>query len=100
MKNYALQLHGNPLKLSAVKSTLAAETQALETCFIMKCFLCEMLNKEISNEVLPIKCYVNNKSLKDSIFSTKTLTEKSPTCEEGEAYVKISFWHLLMNLKN
>ena len=83
-------MHGNPLKLSAVKSTLAAETQALETCFIMKSFLCEMLNKEISNEVLPIKCYVNNKSL----------TEKSPTCEEGEAYVKISFWHLLMNLKN
>ena len=63
-----------------VKSTLAAETlalqQALETCFMMKPFLCELLNKEISNEVLPIKCYVDNKSLVDSIFSTKTVTEK------------------------
>ena len=42
----------------------------------MKSFLCELLNKEISNEVLPIKCYVDNKSLVDSIFSTKTVTEK------------------------
>ena len=63
-----------------VKSTLAAETlaleQALEMCFMMKSFLCELLNKEISKKVLPIKCYVDNKSLVDSIFSTKTLTEK------------------------
>ena len=43
---------------------------------MMKSFLCELLNKEISNEVLPIKCYVDNKSLADSIFSTKTVTEK------------------------
>ena len=42
----------------------------------MKSFLCELLNKEISNEVLTIKCYVDNKSLVDSIFSTKTVTEK------------------------
>ena len=34
------------------------------------------MNKEISNKVLPIKCYVDNKSLVDSIFLTKTLTEK------------------------
>ena len=63
-----------------VKSTLAAETlaleQALEMRFMMKSFLCELLNKEISNKVVPIKCYVDNKSLVDSIFSTKTLTEK------------------------
>ena len=26
--------------------------------------------------------------------------EKSHTCEEGGAHLKISFWHLLMNLKN
>ena len=63
-----------------VKSTLAAETlaleQALEMCFMMKSLLCELLNKEMSNKVLPIKCYVDNKSLVDSIFSTKTVTEK------------------------
>ena len=26
--------------------------------------------------------------------------EKSHTCEEGGAHLRISFWHLLMNLKN
>ena len=26
--------------------------------------------------------------------------EKLQTCEEGEAHLRISFWHLLMNLKN
>ena len=25
---------------------------------------------------------------------------KSYTCEEGGAHLRISFWHLLMNLKN
>ena len=63
-----------------VKNTLAAETlaleHALETCFMMKFFLCELLKKKISNKVLPIKCYTDNKSLVDSIFSTKTVTEK------------------------
>ena len=42
----------------------------------MKSFLCELSNKEISNEILPIKCYVDMKSLVDSIFSAKTVTEK------------------------
>ena len=26
--------------------------------------------------------------------------KKSRTCEEGGAHLRISFWHLLMNLKN
>ena len=26
--------------------------------------------------------------------------EKSHTCEEGSTHLRISFWHLLMNLKN
>ena len=26
--------------------------------------------------------------------------QKSDTCEEGGAHLKISVWHLLMNLKN
>ena len=28
------------------------------------------------------------------------LYQKSRTCEEGGAHFRISFWHLLMNLKN
>ena len=42
---------------------------------MMKSFLCELLkllNKEISNQLLPTKCYVDNKSLLvDSIFFKK-----------------------------
>ena len=26
--------------------------------------------------------------------------QKSDTCEEGGAHLRVSFWHLLMNLKN
>ena len=29
-----------------------------------------------------------------------TSNKKSHTCEEGGAHLRISFWHLLMNLKN
>ena len=29
-----------------------------------------------------------------------SLTKKSHTCEEGEAHLRISFWHLLMNFEN
>ena len=28
-----------------------------------------------------------------------SLTKKSHTCEEGEAQLRISFWHLLMNFE-
>ena len=28
------------------------------------------------------------------------ITKKSHICEESGAHLKISFWHLLMNLKN
>ena len=48
-----------------VKSALAAETlaleQALETCFMMKLFLCELLDKEILNEILLAKYHNDNK---------------------------------------
>ena len=74
MKKYSLQLHGDCVKFTRSAETLALE-QTLVTCFMMKSFLCELLNKEIQNEVLSIKCYVHNKLLVDSIFSTKTATK-------------------------
>ena len=69
------------IKITQVaKLTIAAETlalgQALEACFVMKSFLCEMLNKKMSNEILPIKCFVDNKSLIHSIYWTKPVTKK------------------------
>ena len=63
-----------------VKSTLAPETlaleQALEACFMIKSFICEIMNRQLSEEFLPTKCYVHNKSLIDSKYSTKTYREK------------------------
>ena len=32
--------------------------------------------------------------------SSFEIYKKSHTCEEGGAHLRISFWHLLMNLKN
>ena len=34
------------------------------------------MNKQTPEQFLPIKCYVDNKSLIDSIYSIKTVTEK------------------------
>ena len=55
-----------------IKSTLASETlameQALEACFMIKSFICEIMNRQVSEEFLPIKCYVDHKSLIDSII--------------------------------
>ena len=43
-----------------IKSTLAAETlpleQALVACFMIKSFFCEIMNRQVSEEFLPIKC--------------------------------------------
>ena len=43
---------------------------------MVKSFLYEILNREIADKILPIKCLVDKKSLRGSIFSTKTVTEK------------------------
>ena len=36
----------------------------------------------------------------DFNFDMLNMQKKSHTCEEGGAHLRISFWHLLMNLKN
>ena len=63
-----------------VKSTLLAETlaleEALESCFMIKLLLCELVNKEMHHDLFLIDCYTDNKSLVDTINSTKTITEK------------------------
>ena len=69
----------NKLK-RVVKSTLSAETlaleEALESSFMIKSLLCELLNKEMKSGLFQVYCYTDNKSLVDTINSTKTLTEK------------------------
>ena len=41
-------------------------------------------------------------NLQNSRFSLQidSSDKKSHTCEEGEAHLRIYFWHLMMNLKN
>ena len=59
-----------------VKSTLAAETlaleEALEASFMLKSLLCELFRLENNISNIPITCYTDNKSLVDTINSTKT----------------------------
>ena len=63
-----------------VKSTLTAETLALqeviETAVMIKAIFLEILNVDAHNQILPIKCVAESKSLHDAVYSTKTLTEK------------------------
>lgn len=63
-----------------VISTLAAEKlpleQAQEACFIIKSYIFEIMNGQVSEKFLPLKCYIDNKSLIDSLYSTKAVTEK------------------------
>ena len=73
-------MHGHQGKSRVVVSTLAAETlpleQAQEACFIIKSYIFEIMNGQVSEKFLPLKCYIDNKSLIDSIHSIKTVTEK------------------------
>ena len=63
-----------------VKCILSAETLALkkilETCFMIKSLLVELIGKGSYQNIIPICCYTDNKSLVDTINLTKTLTEK------------------------
>ena len=63
-----------------VKSTLSAETLALEetleSCFMIRSLLCEVSTKEMHPDIFPTYCYTDNKSLIETVNSTKTFTEK------------------------
>ena len=68
-----------------VKSTLAAECLALqeasETAFYLKTILAEILG--VGVEQIKIECYTDNKSLKESLHSTRTLEEKRLILDEA-----------------
>ena len=62
------------------KSTLTAETLALqegiEVSIMIKWMLLEILKIDTNNEILPITCITDSKSLHDAVYSTKEVTEK------------------------
>ena len=43
---------------------------------MIQSLLCELLKKEMRSGLFPVYCYTNNKSLVDTIDSTKMLAEK------------------------
>ena len=59
------------------KNTLSADTialqQVLEACFMIQSFICEIVNRQVLQKFLPIKYYIDDKYLIDSIYSTKTV---------------------------
>ena len=65
---------------TVVKSTLTVETLALqeviEVVFMIKCILLEILNLNVENQILPIKCITVSKSLHDAVYSSNNPTEK------------------------
>ena len=58
-----------------VKSTLAAETLALLDCAEAAVFLSSVIF-ELSKYRVPIKCYVDNKSLVESLYSSKLVDDR------------------------
>ena len=46
-------------KLRRVKSTFTA-LQVIEVAFMIKCILLEILNLNVENQILPIKCIIVN----------------------------------------
>ena len=59
-----------------VKSTLAAETLALVDCVYAAVYIQHVLTELIKGEKLPINCYVDNKSLLDTLNSNKNVDDK------------------------
>ena len=62
-----------------VKSTLAAEAMslgdAIDTAEYIGCIFSEMVLGQCKN-MLPIECFVDNRSLVENLHSTKSVTEK------------------------
>ena len=73
---YVILLNKNNKLFSPIPAETIALKQILEACFMIKSFICEIMYRELSEQFLPIKCYVYNKYLTDYIYSTKTVTEK------------------------
>ena len=63
-----------------VKNTLTAETWALqevlEVAFMIKYILLKILNLNVENQILPITCVTNSKSLHHTVYSSNNPTEK------------------------
>ena len=79
-RNYMLLAWQSRKLKRLVKSTLTAETlalqEAIEAAIMIKSMLLEILNIDVHNQNLLLKCVTDSKLLHDTVYSTKTLTEK------------------------
>ena len=65
-------------------------SQTYSNSVILKCY------QKLVN--FSVKCFLSNGEETNLLLSL--FKKKSHTCEEDGAQLRISFWHLLMNLKN
>ena len=81
-KKFSLVYWQSRIVKRLVKSTLnlaagcLAELEGAEMASLIRSVLCDILQLPSESEVLPIFCVTDNKSLFDSVHSTKTLTDK------------------------
>ena len=77
-----------------MRSTLASETLSLadgsESAFVIGCILTEMIHgKSEQQNCIPIKAFVDNKSLVQNVHSTTQVSEKRLRIEIGAIYVML-----------
>ncbi len=94
-KKYALISWQSKKVKRVVKSTIAAETLALqeaaEASILIRHVICELFGYRVESTTLPIECVIDNKSLYDSLHSTKTVSDKR---------LKVDICHLRDMVKN
>ena len=74
-----------------VRSTLSAECLALSeeagVCYYLRTLLTEILS--IKPEEMKIICYIDNKNLHDTLYSTRTMTDTRQLVDVAEVRNKI-----------
>ena len=50
--------------------------EVIEVAFMIKCILLEILNLNVDNQILPIKCVTDSKSIHDAAYYSNNPTEK------------------------
>ena len=83
-KNYAPVSWKSRKIQRVVRNTLVTETlamkEALEECYIIWSMLLKIYNWDAKSGLFPIHSYTDNKSLLESVYSTKTLKEVKSRC--------------------
>ena len=55
---------------------MLALQEIIDLAFMINCLLLEISNLSMQNQILPIKCIIDSKSLYDAVYSSNNPTEK------------------------